>query len=193
MPSPRRDRKKKSLDLGISSAPHPVPGVMKSSPPIRSGELARLALVSRDTLRYYERHGLLQKPLRSQAGYRLYDAEALGRVRLIRGALALGFRIDELARILKQRDHGQPPCREVCELAAGKIAELGERIDELCELKRLLEAELRSWKRQVARSGNGQAKLLEGFIAKHPERAATTSPQLAPGLQRKFQKREAKP
>src|SRR5437899_6110658 len=55
--------------------------------PLRSGELARRAGVSPDTLRHYERRGLLPRPQRSAAGYRLYSPEALARVRLIRGAL----------------------------------------------------------------------------------------------------------
>jgi DNA-binding transcriptional MerR regulator len=54
-------------------------------------ELARLTRVSTDTLRYYERKGVLWIPARSQGGYRLYPPEAVGRVRLVRRALAIGF------------------------------------------------------------------------------------------------------
>ena len=63
---------------------------------LRSGELARLTGVSRDTLRLYERRGLLPAPGRSESGYRRYGTSAAHRVRLIRAALSIGFTIDEL-------------------------------------------------------------------------------------------------
>ena len=58
---------------------------------MRSGELARLADISTDALRHYERIGLLPKPARTQSGYRDYPAPALERVRLIQRALNAGF------------------------------------------------------------------------------------------------------
>jgi DNA-binding transcriptional MerR regulator len=92
--------------------------------PLRSGELARRAGVSPDTLRHYERRGLLPRPPRSAAGYRLYPPEALERVRLIRGALSIGFTVKELAAILSERDRGGAPCRRVRTLAAGKLSQI---------------------------------------------------------------------
>src|SRR5947207_15027156 len=80
--------------------------------PLRSGELARRAGVSPDTLRHYERKGLLA-PCRTPSGYREYSAEAVDRVRLIRRALSIGFSLDELAPILAARDRGRAPCRAV--------------------------------------------------------------------------------
>src|SRR5437773_925083 len=91
---------------------------------LRSGELARQAGVSADTLRHYERKGLIARPRRSPNGYREYPASTLDRVRLIRSALAVGFTLDELARILKERDQGGAPCRQVRQLAAEKLAEV---------------------------------------------------------------------
>ena len=67
---------------------------------LRSGELAGLAGVSRDTLRHYERRGLLPLTQRSQNGYRRYSPETLTRVWLIRGALGIGFTVEELREIL---------------------------------------------------------------------------------------------
>jgi MerR family transcriptional regulator, copper efflux regulator len=61
---------------------------------LQSGELARSAGVSPDTLRHYERLGILKEPPRTSAGYRLYSADALSRVLLIRNALAVGFTLD---------------------------------------------------------------------------------------------------
>ena len=70
---------------------------------LRAGELARASGVSTDTLRHYERKGVLPAPRRSPNGYREYPAEALARVLLVRRALAVGFTLDELAQILRAR------------------------------------------------------------------------------------------
>ena len=71
---------------------------------MQSGELANLAGVSTDTLRHYERLGLLARPQRTESGYRRYTPQSLERVRLIRSALSVGFSLPELTAILKMRD-----------------------------------------------------------------------------------------
>jgi DNA-binding transcriptional MerR regulator len=98
---------------------------------LRSDELARSAGVSPDTLRHYERLGVLKEPPRTEAGYRLYPSDALSRVLLIRNALAVGFLLNELARILRLRDSGQAPCREVAEMAKEKVGALDLQIEQL--------------------------------------------------------------
>src|ERR1700760_5028296 len=92
---------------------------------MRRGSLAREAGVSPDTLRHYERKGVLPKPRRSPNGYREYPPEALARVLLVRRALAFGFTLDELARLLRARDRGGSPCREGRALAASQLARGG--------------------------------------------------------------------
>src|ERR1043166_3504641 len=93
-----------------------------------SGELAALAGVSKDTLRFYERRRLLPNPRRAANGYRRYPAAALGRVRMIRAALSIGFTVNELASVLRVRDAGGTPCREVRRLAGEKLERLGDGI-----------------------------------------------------------------
>ena len=75
---------------------------------LRIGELARRTLTSVDTLRHYERMGLLL-PRRLANGYRVYRPDAVERVRMIRSALALGFHLDELAKFLALRASGRAP------------------------------------------------------------------------------------
>ena len=87
---------------------------------MRSGELATMATVSTDTLRHYERLGLLPKPARTLANYRDYPAQAVERLRIIRNALAVGFSLDEIGRILRVRDQGGAPCHEVRRMAGEK-------------------------------------------------------------------------
>ena len=159
---------------------------------MRSGEVARLLGVSRDTLRYYEAQGLLPHPARSAGGYRLYPAQAVVRIRLIRGALAIGFTVQELRRILRKRDSGAVPCREVCELATRKLADLERRIAELNELRVILRNAVRSWKKQLNDHHKLPAWLLENLGTSYPERAAALSPLLSPGLRQKLQKGEVK-
>jgi len=95
---------------------------VSTTQPMHSSELARLAGVSTDTLRYYERLRLLPTAPRSAAGYRLFPAQALDRVRLIRGALAIGFSVRELTTIFAERDRGGAPCQRVLLLAREKLA-----------------------------------------------------------------------
>ena len=101
---------------------------------ISPSELARLTGVRTDTLRHYERKGVLGIPARSQGGYRLYPPEAVGHVRLVRRALAIGFTLHDLAAVLSERDHGGAPCRHVRALVAERLAELETRLGDLTEL-----------------------------------------------------------
>ena len=132
---------------------------------MRSGELARAAGVSTDTLRHYERKGVLARPRRAPNGYRLYPTEALAGVRLVRRALAVGFTLDELAEILRERRGGvRPPCRRVRELAAEKLAAVEVRLSEMASLRDELRAILRRWDERLARTADGaRAGLLEAL------------------------------
>ncbi|HEX7318602.1 MAG TPA: heavy metal-responsive transcriptional regulator [Pyrinomonadaceae bacterium] len=139
---------------------------MEKKASIRAGELAKAAGVSTDTLRHYERKGVLPRPRRGANGYRQYPPEALDRVLLVRRALAVGFTLDELARVLSVRDRGAAPCREVRELAAAKLAEVDERLAQLAELRVELRATLEEWDERLARtSDGGRAGLLESLAA----------------------------
>jgi len=136
-----------------------------------SGELARLAGVSTDTLRYYERRRLLPSPPRSASGYRLFPPHALVRVRLIRGALSIGFSIKELVTIFGERDRGGAPCHRVRALAAGKLADLEARLRELKAWRSELRKTLAEWDRILGKTPRGQrAGLLEVYVASHPTR-----------------------
>ncbi|HEX8845899.1 MAG TPA: heavy metal-responsive transcriptional regulator [Pyrinomonadaceae bacterium] len=152
---------------------------MASKQNLRSGELAQLAGVSTDTLRHYERKGVLARPQRSANGYREYPASALERVRLVRRALSVGFTLDELARILKERDGGRAPCQRVREMAASKLAEIEQRMREMAIVRDELSATLKDWDRRLAQTKSGeQARLLEAIATGAATRRelATASP-----------------
>lgn len=131
-----------------------------------SGELAWQAGVSTDTLRHYEKKGLLAPPHRGANGYRVYPEAAVGRVRLIQRALDMGFALDELARVLRQRDAGGVPCREVRTIAAERLDALDARIEGLIELRNELRRLVREWDRRLASMPPGQrAGLLDALAA----------------------------
>jgi DNA-binding transcriptional MerR regulator len=143
------------------------------SPGLRSGEIAHRAGVSADTLRHYERRGLLGKPRRLANGYRAYPPEALDRVLLIQRALSVGFTLDELAQLLRDRDRGQPPCRKVRELAERKLSEVDRQMADLAEFRRDLTRTLRDWDVRLAQAeGEDPARLLESLASKPAVRSS---------------------
>jgi DNA-binding transcriptional MerR regulator len=140
--------------------------VPRTPPPsrLRSAALARLAGVSVDTLRHYENKGLLAAPPRTASGYREYPPEALGRVRLVRRAVALGFTLDELARVFAVRDRGGAPCRSVRALAQSKLATIEARLAALAEARDLMQAVLARWDDLLAAAPpGGRAGLLDAL------------------------------
>ncbi|WP_457634334.1 heavy metal-responsive transcriptional regulator, partial [Oceanithermus desulfurans] len=96
---------------------------------LRIGELARAAGVSVDTLRFYERRGLLAPAARSEGGYRLYDEAALARLAFIQRAKALGFTLAEIGGVLGVMEGGQPPCAHVRALLEEKLADLERQME----------------------------------------------------------------
>jgi len=131
---------------------------------VRSSELARLAGVSPDTLRHYERKGLLPKARRAPNGYREYPPEACARVRLVRRAVAIGFTLDELALVVKVRDQGGAPCGQVRAMAAGKLAVLEARIAEMEDARDRLRDVLGRWDALLAATPRGaRAALLDAL------------------------------
>jgi DNA-binding transcriptional MerR regulator len=91
--------------------------------------------VNTQTLRFYERRGLLAEPARSAAGYRSYPPDAVRRVRFIKRAQELGFTLAEVQTLLHLAQGGPDGCEAVRELAAGKIADVGRRITDLQNLR----------------------------------------------------------
>ena len=129
---------------------------------IQSGALARICGVSPDTIRHYERVGVLPAAVRGANGYRLFPPSSVARVQLIRRALAIGFSLAELERILRERDGGAPPCRTVRTLAGEKLETLDRRIAEMMALRDDLAQLIDEWDGRLAATPDGEpARLLE--------------------------------
>jgi MerR family copper efflux transcriptional regulator len=116
--------------------------------PLLIGRLAKLAGVRPDTIRFYERSGLLPKPLRTASGYRVYNDAALNQVCFIRKAQSLGFSLDEIRRIMSLRGHGKETCRCVITMAEATLAETETKLKELHQFQDTLTANLTRWKRK---------------------------------------------
>jgi len=141
-----------------------------SEPGLRIGELAERTGVSRDTLRFYERRGLLPIAERGANGYRRYPPVTVERVLWIRQVLKAGFTLDELASILAERRRGGVPCRRVRALGAAKLAELEERQRELAAAAEALRGLLAEWDRRLEGTVPGErAGLLDALAARLPQ------------------------
>ncbi len=93
------------------------------------GRVAKTAGVPATTLRYYEREGLLDAPVRTSAGYRMYDDQAVERLRFIRAAQAVGFTLDDIRTLLQLDSHES--CGDVQKLLERRIGEVDRKLAEL--------------------------------------------------------------
>jgi len=106
---------------------------------LKSGELARQAGVNVETLRFYERKGLLPKPARGSSGHREYPLESVRLIRFIKRARELGFLLREIRELLALRVQPGVTCAEVRDKAEQKISEVRRRIADLKAIERALQ------------------------------------------------------
>lgn len=102
------------------------------------GKLAKAAGINIETIRYYERRGLIAEPERSLSGYRHYPDSVLTRMRFIRHAKDMGFTLQEIKELLDLCVDPNSPCIEVKKRAESKIAEIEEKIEHLKNMKKSL-------------------------------------------------------
>jgi MerR family mercuric resistance operon transcriptional regulator len=110
----------------------------RASARLAIGTLSKRTGSNVETIRYYERVGLLPAPARSAGGYRLYGSEHVKRLTFVRRARALGFSIDEVRRLLDLADHRRRPCAEVRVLAGAHLADVRAKIADLQAMERAL-------------------------------------------------------
>ncbi len=129
---------------------------------MRIGQLAQRIGVSPDTIRYYEKIGLLPPAQRTESGYREYPNGADNRMRVIRNAVQLGFPLKEIAKVLRVRDAGGAPCHQVRDYAKELISQIDQKIGELRTEKQAMLAMIREWDDRLVQVGpNERALLLE--------------------------------
>jgi len=102
------------------------------------GQLAKRARVNVETVRYYERRGLIPEPPRRESGYRQYPEDAVARILFIKRAQELGFSLKEILELLSLRVDPDTTCRDVKRRAENKIADIEEKIETLRTMKNAL-------------------------------------------------------
>ena len=129
---------------------------------LRIGQVAERAGVSADTIRYYERLGLLPKPQRSPSRYREYPEQILNRIALIRNAMRFGFSLIEIRGFLRVRETGGKPCHQVRQAAQTLLDRVDQQILELTATRETMRQTLMQWDVALARTPAAQhARLLE--------------------------------
>jgi MerR family mercuric resistance operon transcriptional regulator len=105
---------------------------------LKVGEVARRAGVNLQTIRYYERRGLLLKPPRTGSNHRVYPEDAVRRVRFVKRAQELGFSLKEVKELLSLRATPRAKCGDVLQRAEGKIRDIDDKIATLRGMRKAL-------------------------------------------------------
>ncbi len=134
---------------------------------LKIGEVAKITGIGIEALRFYERSGVLGRPGRTQSGYRVYDDAVLQRLDFIKRAQVLGFSLDEIKRIIADKQAGRSPCREVREIVRHRLKELDERMKEMKRHRSELGTALAQWEETGELDGR-VCGLIEGTLVEHP-------------------------
>ena len=128
----------------------------------RIGELSEATQLTRDTLRYYERLGLLAKTRRSPGGFRLYGRDAVAQVRFVKQAQALGLELGEIRQLAGVNGaRGLAQCRQVQPVLRARLAELDTRLAELRGLRRTLRRALADCEERLASQPDAACPVVE--------------------------------
>jgi|ERR1044072_4056840 DNA-binding transcriptional MerR regulator len=133
---------------------------------MKIGDVARLSGVGIETLRFYEKQGLLTHATRTQSGYRLYNQDVLERLEFINRAQVLGFSLAEIAHLIKEKASGISPCADAREIVRQRLAELDDRMREMRRYRKELAAALAQWDEQGSAEGS-ICGLIEGTALAH--------------------------
>ena len=141
---------------------------------LKIGDLARRAQCPAETIRYYEREGLLPQPSRTAGNYRLYSRAHLERLAFIRNCRSLDMTLDEIRQLLRVRDVPGENCDAAHQLLDEHIAHVATRVAELQQLER----QLKALRRQCAPArAEKKCGILDGL-----DRRATAAPEKKSGL-----------
>ena len=114
------------------------PNTISRCEPLSIGALSTKTGVNIETIRYYEKIGLLPAPYRSEGRQRRYDHGLMQRLQFVRRARELGFSIDEIRVLLRLADHGAPACSEAKAITERHLADIRGKIADLKKLSRVL-------------------------------------------------------
>ncbi|HFJ9442027.1 TPA: mercury resistance transcriptional regulator MerR1 [Bacillus albus] len=104
----------------------------------RIGELADKCSVNKETIRYYERVGLIPEPIRTDSGYRMYPKEAIDRLQFIKRMQELGFTLNEIDKLLGVVDRNEAKCLDMYDFTVMKLEDIQHKIQDLKKIERML-------------------------------------------------------
>ena len=137
---------------------------------LKIGAVSKRSGIGIETLRFYEKADLLDKPARTFSGYRVYGEEVLDRLAFIGRAQALGFTLVEIKRLVDDAQKGDSPCGEVREIVRKRMEEIDERLRELHHHRKELRHTLKDWDK-VERVPGRICGLIEGSKVEHAARS----------------------
>ncbi len=134
---------------------------------MKIGQLARHLDLNTQTIRYYERIGLLPEPERTESGYRAYGPEDERRLRFVKNARSIGLPLGEVKEILAFHERGEAPCAYVTKAIAHRAGEIERQIAALTQFKEELDGlHERALKQSATESGqDGYCHIIEGTAA----------------------------
>ena len=135
-------------------------------PKLTIGRVAAAAVVNVETIRYYQRRGLLEEPMKPLGGYRNYPAEMVKRIRFIKMAQALGFTLKNVAELLHLND--TDACAKTRDLAAQKLALIEQKISELGNMRDVLSKLVSQCDRKLKRGRCPIIEILQSDFGAHP-------------------------
>ena len=127
---------------------------VKSSRLLKIGDVSKQTGLGIETLRFYEKAGILDRPARTDSGYRLYDAGVLERIAFIKQAQVLGFTLEEIRQLIDHKKAGENPCREVREIVRHRLDELDEKLRQMRKYRNELAKALKEWDALGERKGH---------------------------------------
>ena len=104
----------------------------------RVGEIAEKCNVNKETIRYYERLGLIPEPNRTEKGYRMYSQQTVDRLNFIKKMQELGFSLNEIDKLLGVVDRDEAKCRDIYDFTVLKIEDIHRKIEDLKKIEQML-------------------------------------------------------
>jgi MerR family transcriptional regulator, copper efflux regulator len=134
------------------------------------GQVARLAGVGVETVRFYEKNGLLEAPTRKASGYRVYDEGTIRRLQFIQRAKTIGFTLSEIRELLSLRTSSAEPCDDVRKQVEAKITEIEGKVALLLGMKQVLGRLLSSCDGRGGGTGCLVLEALDGSATEDPQK-----------------------
>lgn len=121
---------------------------------LKIGELAKRTGLNIETIRFYERSGLLESALRAPNGYRLFEPQTIERIEFIKKSQLLGFSLDEIREVIDHKRQGASPCMHVRAAVKKKLEDLDDRIIRMQQYRDELKATLAEWDKEGVAEGH---------------------------------------